>query len=185
MAHIIEEAKSGRAACRTCKKPIAKGELRFGEEFESQFAEGGASHRWHHLACAAAALPDALTATLATYDGPLPDRAALEQQIADGRKKTKPAAFPYFDWAPTGRARCLQCQVAIDKGSLRVAVERQLEVGMQQTKGAGYLHPGCVAAYLEKESLDRAGFVDGLRANSRLEPAELDDAIAGLTTPAS
>ena len=177
MAHIIEEAKSGRAACRTCKKPIAKGELRFGEEFESQFAEGGAGHRWHHLACAAAALPDALAPTLAAYTGEVPDRAGLEKAIAEGKKNTKPGSFPYFDWAPTGRARCLQCQVNIDKGSLRVAVERQLEVGMQQTKGAGYLHPGCVAAYLEKEGLDRDAFVSGLRTNSRLEPAELDEAV--------
>jgi poly [ADP-ribose] polymerase len=182
MAHIIEEAKSGRASCRTCKKAIAKGELRFGEEFDSQFADGGASHRWHHLACAAAALPDALTATLATYTGELPDRAALDQQIAEGRKKTRPASFPYFDWAPTGRARCLACQVAIDKGALRVAVERTLEVGMQTSKGAGYLHPGCVATHLEKEKLERGPFVDGLRANSRLEPAELDSALAELPT---
>lgn len=180
MAHIIEEAKSGRAACRTCKKPIAKGELRFGEEFESQFAEGGAGHRWHHLACAAGALPDALESTLATYPGDVPDRAALDRQIADGKKSTRPAAFPYFDWAPTGRARCLLCQVAIEKGALRVAVERQLEVGMQATKGAGYLHPGCVAGYLERESLARDAFVAGLRANSRLEPAELDQAIGDL-----
>ena len=41
MAHIIEEAKSGRAGCRTCRKPIAKGELRFGEEVENQFADAG------------------------------------------------------------------------------------------------------------------------------------------------
>ena len=54
MPHIIEEAKSGRAGCRTCRKPIAKGELRFGEEVENQFADAGeTTHRWHHMACAA------------------------------------------------------------------------------------------------------------------------------------
>lgn len=185
MAHIIEEAKSGRAACRTCKKPIAKGELRFGEEYDSQFAEGGSSHRWHHLACAAGALPDALRSALETYPGEVPDRAGLEVAMATGKKATKPGAFPYFEWAPTGRARCLLCQVTIEKSALRVAVERQLEVGMQAQKGAGYLHPACVPAWLERDSVDRDGFVEGLRTNSRLEPAELDDALDQLAPTAN
>ena len=37
MANVIEEAKSGRASCRTCKKTIAKGELRLGVETANQF----------------------------------------------------------------------------------------------------------------------------------------------------
>ena len=66
MPHTIEEAKSGRAGCRTCRKPIAKGELRFGEEVENQFADGGeTTYRWHHLTCAAGSKTDELRATLA------------------------------------------------------------------------------------------------------------------------
>jgi len=57
MAHVIEAAKSGRAACRTCKEPIAKGELRLGEEVPNQFAGGETTHVWHHLACAAKKRP--------------------------------------------------------------------------------------------------------------------------------
>ena len=48
MGNVIEEAKSGRASCRTCKKAIAKGELRFGEEAPNAFGDTP-SMRWHHL----------------------------------------------------------------------------------------------------------------------------------------
>jgi len=39
MANHIEEAKSGRASCRTCKKTIAKSELRLGVEVTTQFSD--------------------------------------------------------------------------------------------------------------------------------------------------
>src|SRR5436309_2857186 len=63
MANVIEEAKSGRASCRTCKKPIAKGELRFGEEAPNAFGDEP-TLRWHHLTCAAQKLPAELKAAL-------------------------------------------------------------------------------------------------------------------------
>lgn len=44
----IEPAKSGRATCRTCSKPISKGELRIGEPY--MFDEH-VTYRWHHLSC--------------------------------------------------------------------------------------------------------------------------------------
>ena len=52
MANVIEEAKSGRASCRTCRKAIAKGELRLGVETQTQFSDAP-SLQWHHLLCAA------------------------------------------------------------------------------------------------------------------------------------
>ena len=59
MAHVIEPAKSGRASCRTCREPIAKGELRLGEEVPNTFSDSGeATHVWHHLACAAVGVID-------------------------------------------------------------------------------------------------------------------------------
>ncbi len=177
MAHLIEEAKSGRASCRTCRKAIAKGELRFGEEFDSQFNEGGSSHRWHHLACAAGALPDALTQALGEHTGDLPDRAKLEELIAKGKKNTKPGAFPYADRAPTGRAKCLFCESPVEKGSLRIAVERQVDTGAFVTKGAGYLHPACAGEQLDRDGIEHEGFKASLRANSRLESGELDQVL--------
>ena len=46
MPHKIEPAPSGRASCRGCKEPIAKGALRFGEETPNPYSEdGGMSFR--------------------------------------------------------------------------------------------------------------------------------------------
>ncbi len=175
MANVIEEAKSGRASCRTCKKPIAKGELRFGEEAPNAFGDQP-SMRWHHLACAADKLPAELGEALKAFPGEVPDRAGLDKIMADSLAKghAKPGGFPYADKAPTGRARCMQCQEAITKDSLRVAIEREIETGMAVTRGAGYLHPQHVAAYLEAHGGDRSELVAGVRANSRLQPADLD-----------
>jgi hypothetical protein len=184
MANVIEEAKSGRAACRTCKKPIAKGELRFGEEAPNAFGDQP-SLRWHHLACAAAKLPAELKATLETH-GDVPNRAELEKIMADAIAKghAKPAGMPYADKAPTGRARCMQCQQAIEKDALRVAVEREIETGAMVTQSAGYLHPACAGAYVESKGGDRAELVEGVRQNSRLADADLAAVVEQLETGA-
>src|SRR6476660_5255428 len=86
MANVIEEAKSGRASCRTCKKPIAKGELRFGEEAPNAFGDAP-SMRWHHLMCAAEKLPAELKATLETHPEPVPNREELDKAMADALSK--------------------------------------------------------------------------------------------------
>jgi poly [ADP-ribose] polymerase len=180
MPHIIEEAKSGRAGCRTCRKPIPKGELRFGEEVENQFADAGEmTYRWHHIRCAAGAKSDELRATLANPpEGtpPIDDafKAELEQVMSEADAK-KPPPFPHADKAPTGRAGCQGCGEKIAKGELRVAFEREIERGMQTTKGAGYLHPRCAAAYMEQQGTSHDALTDALHKNTRdLSGAELD-----------
>ena len=177
MANVIEEAKSGRASCRTCKKAIAKGELRFGEEAPNAFGDAP-SMRWHHLMCAAEKLPAELKAALDGYSGDVPDRAGLDKAMADAIAKghAKPGGMPFADKAPTGRARCMQCQQAIEKDSPRIAVEREIDTGTMVQKGAGYMHPGCVAAHGD----DIPALVEGIRANSRLAPADLDAVIKAL-----
>jgi len=179
MANHIEEAKSGRASCRTCKKTIAKGELRLGVEAANAFGDTP-SMQWHHLACAAAKLPAELGDALKAYVGDVSDRAALEQAMADAVAKghAKPGGFPYVDRAPTGRAKCMQCSEVIAKDALRVAVEREIEMGASVQKSAGYLHPACTAAYLESHEGDVGGTVEGLRANSRIPEADLAGVIA-------
>jgi poly [ADP-ribose] polymerase len=181
MANLIEEAKSGRASCRTCKKAIAKGELRFGEEAPSAFGDTP-TLRWHHLACAAERLPAELKAALEQYPGEVPDRATLEQRMAGALAKghAKPGGFPYADKAPSGRARCQHCQQPIEKDSLRVAFEREIETGTMVTRGAGYLHPACVPAWLEASGGDKTQLAEGLRANSRLVPSDLDTVLGQL-----
>jgi hypothetical protein len=182
MANVIEEAKSGRAACRTCKKPIAKGELRFGEEAANAFGDQP-SLRWHHLACAAAKLPAELKATLESY-GDVPNRAELEKIMADAIAKghAKPGGLPYADKAPTSRARCMQCQQPIEKDALRVAVEREIETGATVTQSAGYLHPACAGAYVDAKGGDREELLAGVRANSRLAEADLASVVELIET---
>jgi poly [ADP-ribose] polymerase len=185
MATVIEEAKSGRASCRTCRKPIAKGELRLGVETQTQFSDAP-SMQWHHLLCAADKHPVELRAALADYPGEVPNRAEIDAAMEQADKKVaaKPAGHPYADHAPTGRAKCMQCGEPIEKGAFRIAVERELEIGGNATRGTGYMHPGCVVANLGNigGSLGAGGpleqLIDGLRANSRLTEAELDGVIA-------
>ncbi|MEZ4364300.1 MAG: hypothetical protein R3B48_29265 [Kofleriaceae bacterium] len=181
MANYIEEAKSGRASCRTCKKTIAKGELRLGVEVANAFGDSP-SMQWHHLACAAGKLPAELKEALTAFAGEVPDRAALEQAMTAAYTKggAKPGGFPYVDRAPTGRAKCMECEQAIAKDSFRVAVEREIEMGASSQRGAGYLHPSCVVANLENIGGSKEEMIAQLKANSRLPAADLEGVLAAI-----
>ncbi len=149
MAHIIEEAKSGRASCRSCKKPIAKGDLRLGEEVPNAFAAGEVTHQWHHLACAATKRPLVLESALASTSLVVPDRAALEATLTQQKAAQPPATYPFCERAKTSRSSCIGCSESIEKGTWRVAVEREVDTGTFVTKGAGYLHAGCAPAWID------------------------------------
>ena len=159
MAETIEVAKTGRARCRICRQPIEKGGLRFGEEQPSAFAEG-LQWVWHHLACAAKKKPSLMRSALAAYAADVPDRAALEEILAEADKTA--TVFPYAERASTGRSTCLQCKQPIEKGTLRVATQREIELGGMPRAGAGYLHPKCAVAHLAEDDL-----MGALRRNSR------------------
>jgi Poly(ADP-ribose) polymerase and DNA-Ligase Zn-finger region len=178
MPNLIEEAKSGRASCRTCKKSIAKGELRLGVETVTQFSDTP-SMQWHHLSCAAGKLPAELKEALDAFSGTVPDRAELDTAMADAIKKgnAKPGGFPYADRAPTGRAKCMQCEAAIAKDTFRVAVEREVDTGTFVTRGAGYLHPKCAVENLENTGGSVDDLIAGLRSNSRLAAPDLEAVI--------
>ena len=125
MQHRLEIAPSGRATCRTCNQSIAKGDLRLGEEYASQFGTDGFAIRWHHLPCAAKKIPDVLREAMASYEGDIPGREALETTMNEKPvRKSGTGALPSADLAPTGRAKCMKCQEAIDKGTVRIGVER-------------------------------------------------------------
>lgn len=168
MDNVIEAAKSGRASCRTCRKKIDKGTLRFGEATENQFdPDGGMSLRWHHLECAAAKMPDKVKPALDAFGGDVPDRAAIDAALASGKKAAAAdKRFPYAERAPTGRSRCIECNEAIAKESWRVAVEREIDTGSFVRTGAGYLHPACAEGHADWEAIED---------NSGLEGAELDE----------
>ena len=174
MANVIEEAKSGRASCRTCKKPIGKGELRLGVETVTQFSDTP-SMQWHHLLCAASKMPAELKEAIAAYGSAIPNQAELDKAMGEALKKghAKPGGFPYADRAPTGRAKCMQCEQTIAKDGFRVAVEREVDTGSFVTRGAGYLHPKCAIENLENTGGSKDDLVAGLKANSRLAADDL------------
>lgn len=135
----IEAAKSSRAACRQCGEKIKKGELRFGEEYESEY---GASYRWYHLPCAAKKLPALLKKTLEGYDGEVENRAEL---LASAEKpaeaKAAPAPLPVsvplgpktndkIEVAKSSRSKCRQCGEKIEKGKNRFGEEYESEYGL-------------------------------------------------------
>jgi PHP family Zn ribbon phosphoesterase len=173
----IEPAPSGRAACRGCKQTIAKGVLRFAEEFQNPYSEeGGASFRYWHLPCAAVKLANELEEALAQYRDPIEDRGSLEALVREHRRPE----MPYAERAGSGRAHCRACDVAIKKGELRVAFERTFEGPMGPQKAAAYVHPKCVARYLEREvehgreALDRQEIARRVLANSKLSKEDID-----------
>lgn len=176
MAHMIEEAKSGRASCRTCKKTIGKGELRLGEEVVNAFSESGSmSYQWHHLECAAKKKPLVLEEALKTTDVNVPNRAALETEIAANKKNQKPGNFPYAERAKTSRSTCLSCSESIEKGTLRIAVEREVDTGSFVTKGAGYLHAACAAEWIPENTDFEGDLLKAITGNSTsLEPADVE-----------
>jgi hypothetical protein len=175
MAETIEVAKTGRARCRVCRQPIEKAALRFGEEQPSAFGEG-MQWLWYHLTCAAKKKPIPVQSALQAFEGEVPGRAELDALLAEADKTA--SVFPYAERAPTGRSKCLQCREPIEKDSLRVATEREVEAGGTARPGVGYLHPKCAGDFLEQEDL-----MATLRQNSRGlgDPgfAELEQQLAG------
>lgn len=157
---MIEAAKTGRAKCRSCRQPIAKGIPRFGEEQPSAFAEG-LQWVWYHLDCAAKKRPMQVRAALAAFEGDVPGRGDLDRLLAEADESA--TTTPYAERAPTGRSKCQQCEQPIEKGTLRIAFERELEVGGMSRAGVGYLHSSCAAKYLDQEK----DLLATLRKNSR------------------
>jgi len=181
----IEVSPSGRATCRGCKTAIGKGELRFAESYSLPTGEEG--QRYYHLRCGAENVRAGFQVALAQYEGELPDRAALEAILAappaKGKGKKGDLPLPHADRAPTGRAKCIQCEEPIGKGELRVAVEREIDTGAFTSKGAGYLHPSCAMAWWEAQEPDGSSppeFIEKVLAGSALSDEEKGELRAAL-----
>src|SRR5690242_19207541 len=115
---MIETATTGRSSCKHCKKAIAKGELRWGEEVPGNF--DGMMTFWHHLPCAVTRRPEDFAVELKKYKGEIPNRAELEASLGGATTAARVKRFQRIDRAPTGRAKCQHCNQAIAKDSLRV-----------------------------------------------------------------
>lgn len=179
--YLLEGARSSRSKCKGCRRAIDKGTLRLGVRIEGPFGQG---YLWFHLTCAAKRrLEDVEEAykARAWAEGlevpPLEELRKLQEQAE--KKKTEKREVPFVDRAPTGRAKCKQCEEPIAKDSLRVTVLRQVEFYNQVRSGPVLVHPACVGASLARED-DGTGaedFAERLRANSA-NLADADEALA-------
>ena len=148
MPHVFERAASGRAKCRGCERPIARGELRFGERIPNPYAEGETA-LWYHPLCAAYRRPEAMLESLVA--GPLPDGADLLERAA--RATAAHRRLPRIagaEHSPTGQAKCRACHEAIGKGSWRI---RLVFYEAGRFSPGGFLHLGCQRAYFEGEDI--------------------------------
>jgi hypothetical protein len=151
VAHVIEAASSGRAKCRSCDQPIAKGELRFGERQPNAFGEGEMT-LWFHLPCGAYSRPEPFLEA----QGAAPAATELDRLTAAARFGIEHRRVPRLhgaERATSGRAHCRSCRELIAKGEWRLPL---VFFEDYRFNPGGYLHARCARAYFETtELLDR------------------------------
>lgn len=180
--YCIENARSNRAKCKTCKKAIDKGLPRLGVLIVGPFGTG---YIWHHLQCAAKRQLDAVEEAYAgNYSAPGVELPPIEDlrklaEVAEKKKAEKQDA-PYVERASTGRSKCAQCGEMIAEGAFRVAVLRAVEFYGQVRNGPIKVHAECVAGALAEENsaTEVETFADDVRANSRIDKKEVEAALA-------
>lgn len=178
---VLEVAPTGRAKCRACGQPIAKGTLRLGERLPNPYADGDDAEttHWYHPLCAAFKRPAPLLEALSTTTDDIPDRSRLESEAALGVAHRRAARVDGASRAPSGRATCRACKQPIAKNTWRIAL-----VFYEDGRFApsGFIHAACVRAYVETPAiLPRVQhFSDGLTA---ADLADLEAEIGADTAP--
>ena len=148
MAHIIEAASSGRAKCRSCDQPIAKGELRFGERQPNTFG-GGEMTLWFHLRCGAYSRPAPFLE--AQNAGPAEAQAEpLAEAARFGIAHRRVPRLHGAERASSGRAHCRSCRELIAKGEWRLAL---VFFEDYRFNPGGYVHARCAQSYFETADL--------------------------------
>ena len=172
--YVIESARSARSRCKTCRRKIDKGSLRLGGLIEGPYGPG---HLWHHLRCAARRRFEQVEEAYAQQawkaakqppqQVPRLEELRLLAEQAEQRQASR-RELPYAEVDPSGRARCKQCGEPLAKGSLRIALGRQVEFGNQMRTTTIHVHPACVGAALGAGdcATPAEGFGDALRAHS-------------------
>lgn len=141
---IIEPASSGRSKCRGCKRNIAKGDLRFGEQLPNPFADGDMT-LWFHLDCAAYRRPQPLLDTLS--ETPLDDPAHdehLQALCTIGIEAPRLQRIAEAELSPSGRARCRHCKETVEKGTWRLRLEYFEEGAFNPS---GNIHLTCASSF--------------------------------------
>jgi hypothetical protein len=164
----IELASSGRARCRACRRPIAKGQERFAEAVPNPVAEGESQH-YYHVECASERRPKPFAALLATLDPPRPDLAPLAAAAALASEHHRLERLGLLERAKSARANCRQCHEPIEKDAWRVALQ-PIEEG--RLAAWGFVHLACAGAYAGiKPSLDRLTRYTDLEPSDKTEIA--------------
>lgn len=146
VAHLVERATTGRAKCRGCGAVIAKDTWRIGESVPNLFAntEDAQARQWYHPACAAYRRPEAFLQTLEASDAPVDDRDRLMAEARLGAAHERLPRLDRAERATSGRSACRECRAPIAKDTWRLTL---LFWQDGRFVPAGYLHPGCAAAY--------------------------------------
>jgi hypothetical protein len=169
MPDRIELASSGRARCRACRRPIAKGVERFAEAVPNPAAEGESQH-YYHLDCAAERRAKPFAGLLPTLDPPRPDLAPLGESARHTLEHHRLERLGVLERAKSARASCRQCRELIEKDAWRVALQ-PIEEG--RLAAWGFVHLKCAGAY--------AGIKPGLERLTRytdLEPGDTEQVAA-------
>lgn len=192
--YLIENARSGRSKCKNCRKTIAKDDLRMGVLVEGPY---GLGYMWYHLVCSAAAHMDKVeeaygakaweAAKVPPDPEDLPDLATLREHAVEAErereeKERNKKVIPYAEVAPSGRSKCKQSGEAIPKGAVRIVLGKEATFGSQTRTSAHAVLPEHVWASLEDPEIvtDPHTLIDELRANSRIEEAVLEEALAAI-----
>ena len=150
MAHVIEPASSGRAKCRSCDQPIAKGELRLGERQPNAFGDGEMT-LWFHLPCAAYSRPEPFLE--AQSAAPTSAAEPLAAAARFGIEHRRVPRLHGAERAASGRAHCRSCRELIAKGEWRLPL---VFFEDYRFSPGGYVHARCARNYFETtELLDR------------------------------
>src|SRR5262245_17807985 len=144
MPHIIEPASSGRAKCRGCRRPIALGEMRFGERIPNPFADGETT-LWFHPLCAAYKRPESMLEFLGQTEN-VPDAEALDRAARGSLEHRRLPRIDGAERSPSGQAKCRSCREPIARGEWRIRLVFYEE---GRFSPGGFVHLGCRTAYFE------------------------------------
>ncbi len=149
VSNVFEPASSGRAKCRGCAQPIARGELRFGERLPNPFGDGEMT-LWFHPLCAAYKRPEPLLEALAAATESVPDREKLERAARSSLAQRRLPRIDGAERAPSGQAKCRSCREPIERGSWRIRL-----VFYEEGRFApgGFVHLACRKAYFETDDI--------------------------------
>lgn len=169
-SHVFERAATGRSKCRGCGRPIAKGDLRFGERLPNLYGDGEMTH-WHHPRCAAYRRPAALAEALAELDYPDDDRDTLQRMAAHSGAHPRLQRLGAAEQASSGRARCRHCRELIEQGTWRLPLIF-FEEGAYNT--SGFIHADCARGYCGTDAVEEAilCFATGLSADEVTDMVE-------------